>query len=166
MFGIPKKELRRNRRAIQLRGNCRISNICGRLLSIRGKHSNGVTYSLLVYSVAAINIIKRNDVPKEVRELPMKKYFVMGKDKNYSYDATYINYFGKKHPFHCNLILNFYAIQHPFGTEPPPVCLRISKQTTLHEIPQNNFRWAPDRQGHLSSIKLKDTKNGGRKRQV
>ena len=84
LFRIPKNELRRNRRTIKLRGNCRISNICGRLLSVRGKHSNGVTYSLLVDSGAAINIIKRNDVPKEVRAFPMKKYFVMEREKNYS----------------------------------------------------------------------------------
>ena len=29
----------------------------------------------------------------EVRAFPIKKYFVMGRDKNYSYDVTYINYF-------------------------------------------------------------------------
>ena len=100
MFRIPSNELLRNRRTIKLQRNCRISNICGRLLSVRGKYSNGVTYSLLVDSGAAINIIKRNDVPKEVRVFSIKKYFVMGKDKIYCYDATYVNYFGKKHLFY------------------------------------------------------------------
>ena len=67
----------------------------------------------------------------------MKKYFIMGKDKNSSYDATYINYFGKKHLFH--IVDNDFPLP-----EAGIITLPFFRQYERYSIEYS--RWWPDQE--------------------
>lgn len=56
--------------------NGKISSICGKLLSIRGKQRDGTIYSLLVDTGAPINLIKEDSNPDNHKKSNLGNSFV------------------------------------------------------------------------------------------
>ena len=92
-------DLRRNTRAINVRGISRISAISGRLRSIHAERMTG-EYRLLVDTGAAISIIKEKTLDKKDDRKECEKTFSMEKDVNISKRKTNLNFFNKEQTFY------------------------------------------------------------------
>ena len=78
------------------------SSLCNfwKMQSIRGRRKDGTEYRLPVDSGAGINLMKEAMVLEDNEVFPLKKSFVMGKDRHQSHFATYFSYLNNKHLFH------------------------------------------------------------------